>query len=228
MDNKIAKILYVEDDADLGFLTKDFLEQNGFEVNLQTDGLEGRKAFDIEKFDLCILDVMMPKMDGFELAKYIREKNLEIPLIFLTAKQMKEDKIEGLTLGADDYITKPYDIDELILKIKIFLKRKEIIKPVENILNIAQYIFNYQELSLHIGNETRKLTQREADLLLALYKSKNVICRRDELLMKIWGKDDYFLGRSMDVFISRLRKYLKDDPDISIENIHGVGFIFRF
>ncbi len=225
MSSKKPQLLYIEDDEVLSFVTKDNLEMNHFEVHHCGDGEAGLVAFQNNKFDLCIIDVMLPKMDGYSLAKEIRKRNQSIPILFLTAKSLKEDRIHGLKIGADDYINKPFSIEELILKIEIFLKRKSIDTTVEqDVFQIGIYHFNFNNLTL--GNETKtsNLTQREADLLKMLAASKGNIVKREEILEKIWGENDYFLGRSMDVFISRLRKYLKGDPAIKIENIHGVGF----
>ncbi len=220
------KIFYVEDDPSLAFLVSDNLETTGqFKVFHFSDGKEAKKAFDRDVFDLCLIDVMLPSMDGFALAEYIRDNNAQIPIIFLTAKSLQEDKLEGLKIGADDYITKPFNIEELILKINIFLKRKFInTTERDQTLAIGGYTFAFNNLSLQIGNIQHNLTQREGELLYLLAKEPNVIIPRKEILEKIWGKEDYFLGRSMDVFISRLRKYLNADPSITIENIHGVGF----
>lgn len=220
-----AKILYVEDDEALSLLTKDLLEEQKFEVVHSADGMSALKIFKELKFDLCILDVMLPKLDGFELAKKIRQLNSEIPILFLTAKQLPEDKVKGLQIGGDDYITKPYNIDELLLKVKIFLKRKTIVRNEQGNVQVGNILLNPRDLELYYNNELiHKLTQRESELLLLLIKNKNIVMRRNEILEKIWGKDDYFTGRSMDVFMSRLRKYLSPDSSISIENIHGVGF----
>lgn len=220
-----AKILYVEDDEALSLLTKDLLEEQKFEVVHCIDGVSALKAFKEIKFDICILDVMLPKLDGFELAKKIRQLNSEIPILFLTAKQLPEDKVKGLLIGGDDYITKPYNIDELLLRVKIFLKRKTIVRNEQGNVQVGNIVLNPRDLELFYDNELiHKLTQRECELLLLLIKNKNIVMRRSEILEKIWGKDDYFTGRSMDVFMSRLRKYLSPDNTISIENIHGVGF----
>ena len=220
-----SKILYVEDDETLSFVTKDNLEINGFEVFHYMDGESAINAFMSNKFDLCIFDVMLPKKDGFTLASEIRKKNPEIPIIFLTAKSLKEDKISGLKLGADDYITKPFSIEELILKIGIFLKRKNINVVKQDTMIIGSLTFNYRNLSIKgVESNEKILTQREADLLKILFENKNNIIKREEILEKVWGQNDYFLGRSMDVFISRLRKYLSEDPSVKIDNIHGVGF----
>jgi len=221
---KKAKILYVEDDETLGFVTKDNLEINGFDVDHCLDGKIGLETFSKGTYDLCILDVMVPEMDGFELASNIRKANNQIPILFLTAKSLKEDKIKGLQIGADDYITKPFSIEELILKIEVFLRRKFISNPDANVLEIGNFNFNYENLELANAEVTNSLTQKEGDLLKMLIQNKNQILKRAQILKALWGEDDYFLGRSMDVFISRLRKYLKSDTSLKIENIHGVGF----
>lgn len=226
LSNK-AHLLYVEDDESLGFVTRDNLELQGYQITHCTDG---KKALDIlktESFDLCILDVMLPEVDGFTVASEIRKLDTEVPIIFLSAKSLKEDKIHGLRLGGDDYITKPFSIEELILKIEIFLRRSKISEPISATkFLINKYEFDYQNLTLSIDNQSKTLTQREADLLRFLIENKNRVIKRSEILEKIWGENDYFLGRSLDVFISRLRKYLKQDSTLKIENIHGVGFRF--
>lgn len=220
-----AKILYVEDDESLSFLTKDNLELGGYDVHHAADGKSGLELFKQDQFDLCVLDVMLPEIDGFELGKQIRKIDPEIPIIFLTAKAEKENKLEGLRLGADDYITKPFSIEELILKVKIFLKRKHITNVSDDdIVKIGIYAYDHKNLSLNLNGASKNLTQKEGDLLHLLIKHKNNILKRSVILERLWGEDDYFLGRSMDVFISRLRKYLKDDSAIKLENIHGVGF----
>ena len=221
------KILYVEDDEILAFITKDNISEKGYDVYHYPDGISALNAYKKNHFDICIIDIMLPKMDGFTLAKSIREIDEEIPIIFLTAKSLKEDKIKGLTLGADDYITKPFNMEELLLKIQVFLKRKKIISIEKQAkYNIGDYIFDYSDLSLKYKKENKRLTQKEADLLIYLYENRNKVIKRSEILKKIWKQDDYFSGRSMDVFISRLRKYLSKDKNIKIENIHGVGFKF--
>jgi len=225
--NSRPRIMYVEDDDVLAFITKDALEEKGFDLYHYPDGLKAFDAFKTQGFDLCILDIMMPKMDGFTLAEKIRQIDYEIPIIFLTAKSLREDKLKGLTLGADDYLTKPFSMEELILKMQIFLKRKKVTKTdIEQIYEIGKYIFNYTYLTLIIGETQKRLTQKEADLLLFLLDNKAKLLKRSEVLNKIWRQDDYFAGRSMDVFLSRLRKYLSEDDRIEIENIHGVGFKF--
>lgn len=221
-----SKILYVEDDPTLSFVTKDNLEMNGYDVTHCENGKIALDRFQNEKFDICIFDVMLPEMDGFELASIIRRMNSEIPIIFLTAKSLKEDKLIGLRLGADDYLTKPFSIEELQLKIEIFLKRSKVflIEKTETIFQIGEYHFDFQNLSLIHNGTTKTLTQKEADVLRYFILHKNLVIKRSAILESVWGEDDYFLGRSLDVFISRLRKYLANDPHIALENIHGVGF----
>lgn len=223
-----ANLLYVEDDASLSFVTKDNLELQGYEI---THCLDGKSALDVAKnqqFDLCILDVMLPEMDGFTLAQEIRKFDAEIPIIFLTAKSLKEDKIKGLKLGGDDYITKPFSIEELILKIEIFLRRRNISAPQPvSKYHLGIFEFDYPNLELSSNGHTETLTQREADLLKYFLDQPNQVVKRSDILETLWGEDDYFLGRSLDVFISRLRKYLKADESLKIENIHGVGFRFK-
>ena len=220
----MAKILYVEDDLSLSFVTRDQLEKRGYEVFSCENGLDALTLFKKEIFDLCIFDVMLPKMDGFELAKNIRETNKQIPIIFLTARSMQEDKLEGLTIGGDDYITKPFNVEELCLKIEVFLKRKLVNKPIEEFYQIGLFSLDVKEQKLKLGTEEKKLTLKETKLLSLLAQKVNTITKRENILVNLWGKDDYFLGRSLDVFISRLRKYLRQDPTIQIENIRGVGF----
>ena len=221
-----AHIFYVEDVATLAFLTKDNLEQRSFKVSHKEDGESAWELFKMGDFDICVIDVMLPKMDGFTLAKNIRSINDSIPIIFLTAKTMKEDKIEGLKLGADDYITKPFSIEELVLKIEIFLRRKNVVAPSDNdIFKITESSkLDAKNLILHRSNGEKHLTQKEADLLKMFAENKGTTLKRSSILEKVWGEDDYFLGRSLDVFISRLRKYLSEDKAIALENIHGVGF----
>lgn len=221
-----AHLLYVEDDESLGFVTRDNLELKGYQITHCKDGKSAIYAFDNEDFDLCILDVMLPEVDGFTVASHIRSKDEETPIIFLTARSMKEDKIHGLRLGGDDYLTKPFSIEELVLKIEVFLKRSKISSiSTKQEYTIASYQFDYQNLMLnHTSEENRKLTQKEADLLQLFVAKPNTVIKRSDILKKLWGEDDYFMGRSLDVFISRLRKYLKKEESIKIENIHGVGF----
>ena len=220
-----AKILYVEDDETLGFVTKDNLELKGYQIIHCKDGNTALEKIRTEDFDLCILDVMLPQVDGFTIAREIRKSDLQVPIIFLTARSLKEDKILGLTIGGDDYIIKPFSIEELILKVEIFLKRSQIVPDTySDRLSLGNFSFDYPNLTLSIGQKPRLLTKREADLLKFLIERKNQVIERAQILEQIWGENDYFLGRSLDVFISRLRKYLKADPSLKIENIHGVGF----
>lgn len=224
---KKAHLLYVEDDESLGFVTRDNLELQGYEITHCMDGKEALEVLKNQQFDLCIFDVMLPEIDGFTVAKELRKFDMQVPIIFLTAKSLKEDKIHGLRLGGDDYITKPFSIEELILKIEIFLRRSRISSPMEvSKFQVGKFEFDYQNLALTSENNSKTLTQREADLLKFLFENKNRVLKRSEILEKLWGEDDYFLGRSLDVFISRLRKYLKQDESLKIENIHGVGFRF--
>ena len=225
---KNFKILYTEDDETLAFLTKDNLEQNNYDVVHCCDGKSGLEAFKKEDFDICILDIMLPKMDGFELATEIRKSNTDIPIIFLSAKTLKEDRIKGLRLGADDYLVKPFSIEELLLKIGIFLKRSQKNNQTESVLyTIGKYQFDFTNFFLFNEDEKIGLTQREAELLKLFFDHKNMVLKREKILSTLWGNDDYFTGRSLDVFISRLRKILINEEGISIENIHGVGFRFK-
>ena len=218
------QILYVEDDETLAFLTNDALSDQGYEVHHFVNGADALKAFKKNTYDLCVLDVMLPVMDGFMLAEKLRALNTQVPIIFVTAKSMKEDRIKGLTIGADDYITKPFSIEELTLKINIFLKRRFIRTDLDQSVNIGACSFDFKNLTLIHDDTTKKLTQREGELLQQLYINMNTVVSRKDLLERVWGKEDYFLGRSMDVFVSRLRKHLSCDSTIHIENVHGVGF----
>jgi DNA-binding response OmpR family regulator len=224
MQNHI-KILYVEDDIGLSFVTKDNLELKGYDIFHFEDGQKAFERFNEEHFDLCILDVMLPGMDGFSLAAKIRAKNKDVPIIFLTARSMLEDKIKGLTLGGDDYLTKPFSIEELVLKIEIFLKRNQVgASNAVGEISIGQYTLDYNNLTLLKGKRKVELTQKEADLLKFLSVNKSKVLKREDILTAVWGDDSYFLSRSLDVFISRLRKYLREDKSIRIRNVHGVGF----
>lgn len=222
------KILYAEDDETLAFLTKDNLEQHGYEVTHCSDGNFCLEQFKSAAFDICILDIMLPKMDGFELATEIRKRNADIPIIFLSAKTLKEDRIKGLRLGADDYLVKPFSIEELLLKIEIFLKRSQKNKALEKPLyHVGKYAFDPANFTVYNDVEKISLTQRESELLQLFLDNKNVVLKREEILKSLWGDDDYFMGRSLDVFISRLRKILVNEQGISIENLHGIGFRFK-
>lgn len=227
MKKFLATILLVEDDENLGFILKDYLEMIGYNVDLQKNGVAGLRTFKQGKFDLCILDVMMPLKDGFTLAAEIREINKDIPIIFLTAKLMKEDKIKGLKLGADDYISKPFSSEELSLRIENILRRYKYQKNIvdeEYIYLIGKFQFNFNDQTLIYEGEERRLTRKESDVLKLLCQYKNKLLRREIVLKHVWGKDDYFMGRSMDVYITKLRKYFKEDEKVSIINVHGAGF----
>ena len=230
MDNKKPKILYVEDDVNLGFVTKDNLTKKGYDITLCEDGLTAAQTFQKQKFDLCILDVMLPKIDGFALAQKFRDKDKNVPILFLTAKAMLEDQLQGFKLGGDDYITKPFSIDELVLKIEVFLKRSKVFTESagmeKNTYDIAAYVFDFKELTLTNGKNTYTLTIREAELLRMLTINRNQVVRRESILHQVWGEDNYYIGRSLDVFVSRLRKMFADEPNVEIENVRGVGFKF--
>jgi DNA-binding response OmpR family regulator len=219
-----ARILLVEDDINLGFVIKDNLEINAFEVVLCDDGEKGWQSYQQSEFDICVLDVMLPKKDGFSLAQSIRQQNEQVPIIFLTAKSMKEDKIAGFRIGADDYMTKPFSIEELILRIEVFLKRSKPVLTSPQIFTLGAYTFEPTNLLLTLGDQKQYLTQKEADILKLFCQNRDQTLRREEILKQIWGDDDYFIGRSLDVFISKLRKYLKDDDRIELLNLHGIGF----
>jgi two-component system, OmpR family, response regulator len=225
MENK-PKILLCEDDQNLGNVLKNYLELNDYDVILERDGRLGLAAFQREKFDICLLDIMMPHMDGFKLAEEIRDIDPDVPLFFLSAKTMKEDIIQGYKLGADDYITKPFDSEVLLMKIKAILKRnEEQNRENENAeYNLGNYHFNPRLRELDLGGSKVTLSPKENDLLKMLSEYKNDLLPREQALKKIWGSDTYFNGRSMDVYIAKLRKYLKEDPSIEIVNIHGNGF----
>ena len=226
MEDKRNKILLCEDDTNLGMVLKNYLELNEYEVILERDGRLGLAAFQHEKFDICLLDVMMPNMDGFTLAEEIRDVDPDIPLFFLSAKTMKDDIIQGYKLGADDYITKPFDSEVLLLKIKAILKRNEEENRIsDNIeFDLGKYHFNPKLRELKHDDMTQTLSPKENELLKMLAEHKNDLLPRERALKKIWGSDTYFNGRSMDVYIAKLRKYLKDDTNIEIVNIHGNGF----
>ena len=229
MQKQRLNILLAEDDLNLGVLLVDYLETEGFEVKLCKDGELALKAFEAQPFDICLLDVMMPKMDGFSLAKEIRRKNKTIPILFITAKSLKEDKLKGYGLGADDYITKPFDEEELLWKIKAFARRVSENKIIDKnkIISIGQYMFDVNNQSLTFQRKVKRITERESEILNYLAEHRNRVIKREDLLKELWGENDYFLGRSLDVFITKIRKYLKDDPRIRIENVFGVGFVFN-
>jgi DNA-binding response OmpR family regulator len=226
METPKPRILLCEDDNNLGQVLKNYLELNDYEVMLERDGKLGLAAFQREKVDICLLDVMMPNMDGFTLAEEIRDINPDVPLFFLSAKTMKNDIIQGYKLGADDYITKPFDSEVLLHKIKAILKRNEEIhrEEVNAEYDLGKYHFNPRLRELNMEGKTTTLSPKENELLKMLAEFKNDLLSREMALKKIWGSDTYFNGRSMDVYIAKLRKYLKEDPNIEIVNIHGNGF----
>jgi DNA-binding response OmpR family regulator len=220
------RILLVEDDPNLGFVLQDNLNLRGYDITLCRDGDSGLEAFQKENFDLCIFDVMLPKQDGFTIGKIVRQTNQQIPILFLTAKSMTEDKLEGFRSGGDDYITKPFNMEELVMRMEVFLKRaSKSIPETEKVFSLGKFRFDHENLKLSdplTGNKI--LTIKESEVLKLLFLNRDRVLKREEILTRVWGEDDYFMGRSMDVFISKLRKYLKDDPKIEIVNYHGVGF----
>ncbi|SMC42279.1 response regulator transcription factor [Moheibacter sediminis] len=220
------RILYAEDDETIAFLTQDNLEPN-YEVVHCADGKSALEMFKSDSFDICLFDIMMPKLDGFELAQEIRNLNSEIPIIFISAKTLKEDRIKGLKIGADDYLIKPFSIEELVLKIEIFLKRTQKNNFKTYLPKVGKYVFDSKNYRLSHESEVITLTQRESELLKFFLENKNSVLKREEILKALWGDDDYFMGRSLDVFISRLRKIFVDDDSVSIENLHGIGFKFK-
>lgn len=231
MNNQVMKekikILLVEDDYNLGFVIQDKLKEQGFEVHLCTDGVEGLKRFGEHTFQMCIFDVMMPKKDGFTLARDVRKVNKNVPILFLTAKNQTEDRIEGFKAGGDDYLTKPFSTEEFLLRIQAILKRVNLVKEevAEKDLKLGSMVFDTENFVLRYANgEKQNLTKKEAKILQLLVQHTNKVLPRDIVLNSVWGQDDYFVGRSLDVFITKLRKYLKEDEKVTIANIHGVGF----
>lgn len=226
MKSSYTSVLLVEDDKNLGLVLKDFLELEGFEVKLVSDGLKAWSAFEEGVFDLCIVDVMMPFKDGFTLVQEIRKKDMLIPVIFLTARKMDEDRIRGFKVGGDDYVTKPFSTEELLLRIRAILKRTnhKMADAIDCTHQIGKYFFDFENQLLEHNENKEHITRREADVLLMLCIHKNKVIRREVLLKKIWGTDDYFAGRSLDVYITKLRKLLKEDKDLALTNIHGMGY----
>lgn len=224
-------ILLAEDDADFGSILKQYLEMSGFSVEWAKDGEEALELFKKGNFNICVLDVMMPKLDGFSTAEQIIEINPEVPFIFLTARKMKEDKLKGLKLGADDYVVKPFEADELVLRLNNILKRSQKSNSItitsEEMISIGNYKFNTKRLELQINDSIQRVTEKEGELIKFLHQHRNQLLKREEILNSVWKNDDFFSGRSMDVFISRLRKYFKEDSSISIESIRGVGLEFK-
>lgn len=220
------KILLAEDDTNLGFVICDQLKSSGYHVTLSTNGMDAFQRFNQDTYHICILDVMMPKKDGFSLARDIRKIDKNIPIIFLTAKSMTEDKVEGFESGGDDYLTKPFSFEELEVRLKALLKRVNIetVEEKSSILEIGTYLFDMENYTLKHPNFEKTLTKKEAQILQILCKFKNQVVPREIVLNGVWGQDDYFVGRSLDVFITKLRKYFSNDSNVSISNIHGIGF----
>lgn len=229
--NTIPHILFVEDDETLAFVTADSLRPRGFQVSHFSDGSEALKAFKSNKYDLCLLDVMLPGMDGFSLAEEIRKLDDQIPVLFLTARAMQEDRIHGLSIGGDDYITKPFSIEELVLRMKVFLKRQGLQETSagkdNGIYTLGDYILDHHNLLLKYNSSGQQLTVIEADLLKLFFTNKNKVLKREAILNDVWGDDSSYHSRSLDVFISRLRKFLSGDKSISLKNMRSVGFILR-
>lgn len=219
-----AKILYVEDDHSLGFVVQDRLKLAGYQVHLCRDGKSALQQFNKTNYQICILDVMLPKKDGFSLAEDIRKVNSSVPILFLTARGSIEDKITGFGTGADDYLTKPFEHRELVLRVESLLRRVDSTPDVAREFHIGQYKYEPDVMHLSLGDEVKRLTKTENKVLLALYENRHKVIERDLLLNLVWGKDDYATGRSLDVYLSKLRKYLAEDPQVKIENMHGVGF----
>ena len=221
-----AKILLAEDDTSLGYVIADQLRTEGYHVTLCANGIDAYQKFNEDKFNICVLDVMMPKKDGFTLATEIRKLNSEIPIMFLTAKTMMEDKSKGFALGGDDYLTKPFSFEELHIRIKALLKRVNIVvdEMERKEIKLGMYTFDVENYRLVHPNYEKTLTRKEAQILKMLCKFKNQVAPREVILNAVWGQDDYFVGRSLDVFITKLRRYLADDPTVQITNIHGIGF----
>jgi DNA-binding response OmpR family regulator len=222
----MAKILLAEDDENLGFMIEDNLQSLDYEVTWCSDGALAFEAFQKEAFEICILDVMMPKMDGFELASKIREVNEFVPIIFLTAKSQEEDRLSGFEIGGDDYVTKPFSMKELEYRINVFLRRTNLPtqEPSNQITHFGHSLFDQRNLIYSCNDQKQTLTQMEGSLLSLLIKNQNELVKREFILETIWGENDYFKGRSLDVFITRLRKYLREDSTLEIRNHHGVGF----
>ena len=224
-----VKILLVEDDLNLGLIISDHLKSDGYAVSLCNNGVEAMQLFNEDKFHLCIFDVMLPRKDGFTLTRDIRKTNSEIPILFLSARGMTEDKVEGFNAGGDDYLSKPFSIEELQLRIKALLKRVNIKVDEKEQTNylLGIFVFDSENQTLVSNDQVKTLTKKEVQILKILFKYKNQVVSREVILNAVWGQNDYFIGRSLDVFITKLRKYLREDPKILISNIHGVGFKFE-
>jgi len=221
------KVLIVEDDINLGFLLLEYLESENFKVKLCRDGLTGLESYRQNNYDICILDVMLPEMDGFNLARQMKQTKDNVPFMFLTARSMKEDKLKGFAVGAEDFVTKPFDEEELLCRLNVILRRHQEEEPQPTQFQLGDYFFDYTRQELSYKNQARRITEKENEVLRLLCLHKNQILRRDEAVEMIYGKRDYFLGRSFDVFISKIRKLLKNDPRICIENVFKVGFILN-
>jgi two-component system, OmpR family, response regulator len=224
MSNKVVKIFLVEDDLSFGSVLKSYLEINDYSVEWVDDGKYALDHFRKGLFNICILDIMLPHVDGFTIANEIRQINNEVPIIFLTAKKLKEDVLKGYGVGGDDYITKPFDTDILLAKIRAILSRRDFQSGSRDIFEIGKFIFNAKLRTLTLGDSENKLSPKEAQLLELLAINPNTLISREMALKKIWGSDDYFTARSMDVYITKLRKFLSEDPTLNIKNIHGAGF----
>ena len=224
-----VKILLVEDDLNLGLIISDHLKSDGYAVSLCNNGVEAMQRFNEDKFHLCIFDVMLPRKDGFTLTRDIRKTNSEIPILFLSARGMTEDKVEGFNAGGDDYLSKPFSIEELQLRIKALLKRVNIKVDEKEQTNylLGIFVFDTENQTIVSNYQVKTLTKKEVQILKILFKYKNQVVSREVILNAVWGQNDYFIGRSLDVFITKLRKYLREDPKILISNIHGVGFKFE-
>ena len=224
-----VNILLVEDDLNLGIILSDQLKSDGYAVSLCNNGVEAMQRFNEDKFHLCIFDVMLPRKDGFTLTRDIRKTNTAIPILFLSARGMTEDKVEGFNAGADDYLSKPFSIEELQLRIKALLKRVNIKVDEKEQTKYALgiFVFDTENQTLVLKDQVKTLTKKEVQILKLLFKYKNQVVSREVILNAVWGQNDYFVGRSLDVFITKLRKYLRQDPKILISNIHGVGFKFQ-
>jgi two-component system OmpR family response regulator len=224
MNNKPVNIFLVEDDLSFGSVLKSYLEINDYTVEWVDDGKYALDHFRKGVFNICILDIMLPHVDGFTIANEIRQINNQVPIIFLTAKKLKDDVLKGYGVGGDDYITKPFDTDILLAKIKAILSRRDFQSGTKDIFEIGKYLFNSKLRTLVLGDVEKKLSPKEGQLLELLALNPNELISREMALKKIWGSDDYFTARSMDVYITKLRKYLSDDPSLNIKNIHGAGF----
>jgi len=222
-------ILLAEDDINLGLLLVDYLQSEGYVVSLCRDGEQALLEFERKAFDICLLDVMMPKKDGYSVAEAIRTKKSQVPIIFITAKSLKEDRLKGYSVGADDYITKPFDEEELLCKIQAITRRTIKTSDVKSseICSIGKYTFDYTNQALLLNGNIRRMTEKETEILKILSNKRNQVIKREEFLLAVWGTNDYFIGRSLDVFITKIRKYLSEDDDLKIENVFGVGFILN-